>query len=86
MPGAPSKPYQPYKDVHASPQGAGDARPTGAQIVKDCGLIGELKGKNILITGANSGIGATTAKALHLTGAKLCLTARDVSKLDKIIE
>ncbi|KAK4496070.1 hypothetical protein PRZ48_012049 [Zasmidium cellare] len=86
MTGAPSRPYRPYQDVHANPKGPGDARPTGEQIVKDCGLVGELKGKTILITGANSGLGITTAKALHITGAKLLLSARDVIKLDKVIE
>lgn len=86
MPGAPLTPFQPYKDVHASPQGPGDARPSAAQIVKDCGLEDDWKGKNIMITAANSGIGVTTAKALHLTGAKLFLTAREVSKLDQVIQ
>jgi NAD(P)-dependent dehydrogenase (short-subunit alcohol dehydrogenase family) len=38
------------------------------------------KGKVILITGASSGIGVETARALYATGAHLFLPVRDVSK------
>lgn len=46
-----------YAEAHAHPQGPGDARPTAMQIVQDENLVNKLEGKNILITGASSGIG-----------------------------
>ncbi|KAH8688948.1 hypothetical protein BGW36DRAFT_391505 [Talaromyces proteolyticus] len=69
-----------YAAAHASPQGAGDSRPTALQIVKDEGMEGKLKGKVIVITGTSSGIGIETARALSTTGATLYLTARNVIK------
>ena len=70
----------PYASVHQTPQGPGDARPTALQIVKDQGLMGKLGDKVILITGCTSGIGVETARALHATGAKIFITARNVKK------
>lgn len=69
-----------YDLAHANPQGAGDARPTAMQIVRDEGLEGRLVGKVIVITGATSGIGIETARALSATGATLFLTVRDKAK------
>lgn len=69
-----------YASAHANPQGAGDARPTAAQIVQDEGLEGKLADKVIVITGATSGIGIETARALSATGATLFLTARDMAR------
>lgn len=69
-----------YAEVHKSPQGPGDARPTALDIVKDEGLEGKLAGKVFLITGCSSGIGIDTARALSATGAKLFLGVRDVVK------
>ncbi|MCJ1312283.1 hypothetical protein MMC25_005957 [Agyrium rufum] len=63
-----------------NPQGAGDARPTALQIIHDEGLEGKLVGKVIVITGASSGIGLETARALSITGATLVLTVRDAKK------
>ena len=68
----------PYTAAHANPEGAGDARPTALQIVRDEGFEGKLGGKVIVITGASSGIGLDTARALSVTGATLFLTARNV--------
>lgn len=72
----------PYAAAHANPQGAGDARPTALQIICDESLEGKLVGKMIVITGATSGIGLETARALSATGATLLLTARDMKKAE----
>lgn len=69
-----------YAEVHSKPNGPGDARPTAVQIIKDEGVENKLSGKVIVITGTSSGIGIETARALSLTGARLLLTARDLSK------
>jgi len=69
-----------YVSVHQSPAGAGDARLTALQIIKDENLEGKLAGKTILIAGCSSGIGIETARALFTTGATLYLTARNISK------
>ncbi|KXS93831.1 hypothetical protein AC578_8212 [Pseudocercospora eumusae] len=83
---APQSPYEPYAENHKDPQGPGDARPTALQTIKDCNASGKLKGKTILITGTSSGIGVDTAKALYETGAQLFLSARDIPKLEKVID
>ncbi|KAH7080608.1 short-chain dehydrogenase/reductase-like protein [Paraphoma chrysanthemicola] len=79
-----------YAEAHVNPNGPGDARPTAIQIINDEGVQGKLAGKVVVITGTSSGIGIETARALSLTGAKLLLTARDLSKaktaLDGILE
>lgn len=72
----------PYTAAHANPQGAGDARPTALQVIKDESLESKLSGKVIVITGATSGIGLETARALSATGATLILTARDMKKAE----
>jgi NAD(P)-dependent dehydrogenase (short-subunit alcohol dehydrogenase family) len=82
----PSTPYQPYASVHRILQGPGDARPTAQQILEDCNAISGLANKSILITGASSGIGIATATALYNTGAQLYLTARDVPKMEQVID
>ena len=83
---APTNPFQPYASVHVETNGPGDARPTALQVVKDCNQIGKLKGKSALITGCSSGIGVETARALYEGGATLFLTARDMPKLEKVID
>ncbi|WYZ34296.1 hypothetical protein EsH8_I_000572 [Colletotrichum jinshuiense] len=75
-----------YAASHVSPQGPGDARPTALQVVQDEGLIGKLTGKVVLVTGANSGIGVETARAIHATGATLFLTARDAAKAQQAVD
>jgi len=71
-----------YSAAHTHPQGAGDARPTALQIIHDENLEGKLVGRVIVITGATSGIGLETAKALSATGATLLLAARDLKKAE----
>ena len=75
----------PYTAAHANPQGAGDARPTALQIVRDEGVGGKLGGKVIVITGASSGIGLETARALSHTGATLFLTARNLKMAESAL-
>lgn len=45
-----------------------------------------LEGKTVIITGANSGVGATTAKAFSAEGAKLVICARRKEALDAVAE
>jgi NAD(P)-dependent dehydrogenase (short-subunit alcohol dehydrogenase family) len=71
-----------YSASHINPQGPGDARPTALQIIHDEHLEGKLVGKVMVITGATSGIGLETARALSATGATLFLTARDMKKAE----
>jgi NAD(P)-dependent dehydrogenase (short-subunit alcohol dehydrogenase family) len=73
----------PYAAAHLDPQGAGDARPTALQIIQNEDFEGKLVGKVIVITGATSGIGVETARALSATGATLLLTARNRSKAEE---
>ncbi|KAH0499737.1 hypothetical protein TgHK011_006912 [Trichoderma gracile] len=80
-----------YVAAHASRNGPGDARPTALQIVQDELQYGDnpsspLSELTIAITGATSGIGYETARALYATGAKLLITARDVDKARKAID
>ena len=56
------------------------------QVLKDCNAIGKLKGKTVLITGCSAGIGIETARAMYETGALVYLTARDMPKLEGVIE
>ena len=83
---APAKPYQPYASVHEKTNGPGDARPTAIQIVKDLNKVGALKGKTAIITGCSAGIGVETARALYEAGASLFLQARDIPKLENLID
>jgi NAD(P)-dependent dehydrogenase (short-subunit alcohol dehydrogenase family) len=69
-----------YADVHAAPNGAGDARPTAQQIVHDHQAQGRLAGKFAVVTGASSGIGVETVRALLETGLKFFLPVRSLEK------
>lgn len=75
-----------YAEAHASPKGAGDARPTALDIIKDNDLEGKLKNKVVLITGCSSGLGVETARAMSATGAKVYCTARDTAKGQRALE
>ncbi|KAK2037141.1 short chain dehydrogenase [Colletotrichum somersetense] len=75
-----------YAAAHANPQGPGDARPTALQVIEDEGLVGKLAGTVVLVTGANTGIGLETARAIHATGATLFVTARDSTKAQQAID
>ena len=84
--GPPAKPYQPYASNHEDLKGPGDARPDWMQVLKDSDAIGALKGKTVLITGCSAGIGVETAKAMYEAGATCFFQARDMKKLDGVIE
>ncbi|KAJ9636995.1 hypothetical protein H2204_005143 [Knufia peltigerae] len=73
-------PQNPYAAAHKRPRGAGDARPTALQIIKDNDRLSNLRGLVVLITGCSSGLGVETARALAETGATLYLTARNLPK------
>lgn len=60
-----------YEEVHKRENiaGAGDARPTGVQILKDENRFdGSLKNKLAVVTGCSSGIGVPTVEALAAAG------------------
>jgi len=75
-----------YAALHTSPKGPGDARPTAPQIIEDEGLIDKLQGKVFLVTGANDTTGLETARALHMTGARVFITTRNEEKSQKSAE
>jgi NAD(P)-dependent dehydrogenase (short-subunit alcohol dehydrogenase family) len=60
--------------------GPGDSRPTALQIIADEDLKGKLTDKVFIVTGASSGIGIETGRALAATGGKVFLTVRDLNK------
>ncbi|KAJ3007588.1 hypothetical protein HKX48_009043 [Thoreauomyces humboldtii] len=75
-----------YADAHANPKGADDARPSALQIVKDEGLIDKLTDKVFIVTGAASGIGIETARAIHATGARVFIACRDVTRGQAVVD
>lgn len=81
----------PYYEQHKfeNVQGPGDSRPTAAQIIKDQGLVDspEWAGRVVLITGVSpGGLGVETAKAIHLTGADVYITTRNLAKGKEVAE
>jgi len=75
-----------YHEAHKHAKGPGDARPTALQIIKDEGLEGEMTDKVMFITGASSGIGIETARALHATGATVFIGVRNVKKGQEVVD
>jgi NAD(P)-dependent dehydrogenase (short-subunit alcohol dehydrogenase family) len=75
-----------YTAAHATPNGAGDARPTAIQIIKDNGVEGNFKGKVIVVTGGGSGLGLETVRALSITGATIFVTVRDIKKAEASLQ
>ena len=71
-----------YAEVYKNESGAGDARPTAMDIVRDEGLVGKLKDKVFVVTGVSSGIGIETLRALYATGGHVFGTARNMEKGD----
>lgn len=51
------------------------------EIAQEC----DLSGKTILITGASSGLGAETARALATTGANIVMTARNLAAGERVL-
>jgi len=77
----------PYGALYASePKGPGDARPTALRVLEDNNALGAWQGRVVLVTGGTSGIGTTTAQALHATGADVYFTARDMAKGEQTAE
>jgi len=84
-PSTSSDPFNPYAAAHVSPNGMGDARPTGLQIVEDEGRVGAFKGKVALVTGGNGALGVETIRALRVTGARVFFTARNQDKIGETL-
>lgn len=75
---------QPYANVHHTPKGPGDARPTAMKIIADESLENKWLDKTALITGASSGIGIETTRALHATGARILMTTRNLQTAQQV--
>ncbi|KAL6709284.1 hypothetical protein ACN47E_001691 [Coniothyrium glycines] len=77
-----------YAEVHklANLRGAGDARPTALDIIRDENLTGKLSDKVFLITGVSAGLGIETLRALHTTGAHVYGTVRNLSKGQAVVD
>ncbi|KAL0941127.1 putative short-chain dehydrogenase [Colletotrichum truncatum] len=75
----------PYLEQHKKFEGPGDARPSAIQVVEDQDLVGKWAGKVALVTGCSpGGLGPETARALHVTGADVYITVRDVAKGEEV--
>jgi NADP-dependent 3-hydroxy acid dehydrogenase YdfG len=78
--------FAPYANGHIILNGPEDARPTALRIVRDQGLDGQLQGKDFVVTGATSGLGFETARALHATGVDVYITGRDPLKGEEAVK
>ncbi|KAK1999774.1 short-chain dehydrogenase [Colletotrichum falcatum] len=77
----------PYAEQHNSDNlaGPGDSRPTAVQIIQDQGLVGKWTGKVAIVTGCSpGGLGPETARALHVAGADVYMTVRDIAKGEQV--
>ncbi|KAH6875034.1 short-chain dehydrogenase [Alternaria rosae] len=77
-----------YAELHkvANLRGAGDARPTALQVIRDEDLTGKLADKVFLITGVSSGLGIETLRSLHTTGAHVIGTVRNIPKGQAVVD
>lgn len=75
-----------YLDVHNSPKGPGDHRPTALDIIKDEKREGAFAGKVAFITGGSQGIGIETVRAIHATGADVYFTVRSTSAGETVVK
>lgn len=72
-----------YQGALQQPLGSGfSARSTTNDVIKGI----DLKGKNVIVTGGNSGIGLETTKTLANAGAIVIVPARDIEKAKKNLE
>ncbi|KAH6991140.1 putative short-chain dehydrogenase [Ilyonectria sp. MPI-CAGE-AT-0026] len=78
--------FKPYATQFSNPKGPGDARPTALQIINDNHLTNKWADKVALVTGATSGLGTETARALVATGAHVFITARDLQKAQGVVD
>ncbi|KAI1502546.1 putative short-chain dehydrogenase [Biscogniauxia marginata] len=78
-------PFAPYAELYVNPQGPGDKRPTALKILDDNDLFGAWSDKVVIITGATSGIGVETARAMYATGARVFLMVRNTHKATSIV-
>ncbi|KAH8881067.1 putative short-chain dehydrogenase [Thozetella sp. PMI_491] len=78
--------FAPYAKLFVKRSGPGDARPTALQVIQDNDLVNKWTGRVVLITGATSGLGIETARALYATGADIYITARDLKKGQGVVE
>ncbi|KAK3077247.1 hypothetical protein LTS18_010829 [Coniosporium uncinatum] len=76
----------PYAEAHKNTKGAGDARPTALQIIKDNDRENNMKDKVFLVTGTSSGLGIPTVEALAATGGKVYCAARDEKKNREVLK
>jgi retinol dehydrogenase-12 len=59
---------------------------TTENIIDECGQDSRIEEKHILVTGATSGIGLETGRALACAGAKVYLMGRDEVKLQSVVQ